>query len=269
MSWPPPTVPGPPPRVPRPPTPPRARRWALAGLTAGMLVGTTVGLVAVSPRGAGATTAPPVVTDDAAAGPGERLREILEPLVDDGTLTADQRDAVVAALEAAGPIVDRRGPFHRHRPGDLDGLAALFGIDVDELRDELDGGRALADIAAEHGVDVEAVIDVLVAAAEARLDDAVADGWLTEEQAAERAARLREWITASVHGDLPDPLRPEQPHLDGPRERSHRLPERPDLPEWPDSREWPDLPERPDLREWPDLPGRPDCADAADPDAAA
>lgn len=154
-----------------------------------------------------------------------RLREALQALVDDGTITADQADAVAAHLVAEAP--HRGGPEGRRGPGhgpgidvdvdvDVDGphagprgphgpapevLAEALGIDVAELGDRIRDGETVAEIAEANGVDLQNVIDVLVAEAQAHLDDEVAEGDLTEEEAAARLAEMTERITARVNGE--------------------------------------------------------------------
>lgn len=209
--------------------PSRVRRYTLIGLSAGLLGGAAVGLTATSPLASQAAELPQLVvapdpTDDVAPDPrdddaparrGDRLREVLQPLVDDGTLTAEQVEAVVATLQDAGPLgrLGHRGPDGDRRPHrllDREELAAVLGIDVDALSDQLRDGMSLAAIAEQQGVAVDVVIDLLVADAEARLADRVADGTLTEEQAADRAAEIRERVTELVNrvpGERPE--RPE------------------------------------------------------------
>ena len=58
-------------------------------------------------------------------------------------------------------------------------------------------------MAEANGVDVQAVIDALVAEAEAHVDEAVANGRLTEDQAATIKADLPERIEAMVNGEGP------------------------------------------------------------------
>jgi hypothetical protein len=219
----------------------RQTRIATVGLAAGLLGGGAVGLVLTVPGLAGASDAPavqPVDTEPDGTAPAdtqpadtepdgtapadtdlrprheERLRDVLQPLVDDGTLTAEQLDAVVARLGEARPD---RGPGHHrggegHGPGregrgrfaaSVDAVAEVLGLDHDVLRDELRSGKTLADIAAEQGVEVQAVIDALVAEATSRLDDAVADDRITQEQADERLAELTERVTTMVNEGFP------------------------------------------------------------------
>lgn len=190
------------------------RRTTVIGVTAGLLAGGAIGLVAAAPgfSSAAEDTVAVVVEQDADPAPaddverpepGERLRALLQGLVDDGTLTAEQADTVTEYLVENRPEREhhRRGP----RPGmDGDVVAELIGIGVDELREGLRSGSTIAEIAAINGVDVDTVIDALVAEAEAHLDLAVESGRLTEEEAAEKAETLEERITARVNGERPE-----------------------------------------------------------------
>jgi polyhydroxyalkanoate synthesis regulator phasin len=228
--------------------PSRARRYTLIGLSAGLIGGAAVGLAGTLPgltQAAGPSpqlvAAPDDPSDDSSDDtsdegsetitvlvddehePGEWIRAALQPLVDDGTLSADELERVVSELLEARPAFPRMGHHgpgefgrggHPHVMLDREELAAVLGIDLDELATELRAGKSLATIAGEHGVDVQVVIDMLVADAEARLDDAVANGRLTDDEAADRAATIRERVTELVNREfaLP-PMPPELPLL--------------------------------------------------------
>lgn len=209
-------------------TPSRRRRGTILGVTAGVLGGGLVGLAMTVPTFTNAASQETVValqeTDDtditdtdtdtdtvAPAARGERIREALQPLVDDATLTADQADAVAEHLAAQLPERGDRPGGHGpgdhgrgHRPG-MDGevVADLLGIEASELRSALRDGQTIADLAEANGIDVQTVIDALVAEVEGHLDLAVADGRLTEDEAVERLADVTERITARVNGERP------------------------------------------------------------------
>lgn len=171
-------------------------RLAAIGLGVGLLAGTAAGLVVNVPGGAGASdpavfvtqdgdTTTPTTTapEDLRPEPGDRLRDLLAPLVDDGTLTAEQVDAIVATVRAHRPDGPRGGwhghhgrPFGRDRFPGLSTAADVIGIDVDELRSALRDGQTVAEIAQANGVDPQEVIDALVAEAEARITALVNEG---------------------------------------------------------------------------------------------
>ena len=81
----------------------------------------------------------------------------------------------------------------------LDEAADAIGIEEDELLDALRDGQTIAEVAESNGVDPQTVIDALVAATQERLDDAVADGRIEQEDADERLADVTERITEFVN----------------------------------------------------------------------
>ncbi|MFP5577391.1 MAG: hypothetical protein ACLGIZ_04020 [Acidimicrobiia bacterium] len=164
---------------------------AAAAVAASLTAGGMAGLVLGTPPLAGAQTAAGEAVswvDDALSG-----------LVSDGTITQDQAEAVETALEDARP----HHGMHARRGHHLGVVAEALGMTEDQLRTALEGGKTIAEVAADEGVDVQAVIDALAADARARLDQAVADGDLTREQADERLARIEERVTAMVDGERP------------------------------------------------------------------
>ena len=170
----------------------------IAGLTAGGLGGLALGAPAVSfaQDATDSTTAPAADADHAS-----RLLETLQPLIDDGTLTQAQADAVIGALEAARPAV---GPGDHGRGGrGLDSAAAAIGISVDELRQALTDGSTIAEVAQSNGVDVQTVVDAMVADLQAHLAEEVASGEHTQAEADEKIANANERITAMVNGEMP------------------------------------------------------------------
>jgi hypothetical protein len=208
--------------------PPRrstTRRNAVLGVAGGLLAGGTIGLLVAAPTFTSAAPAlgvsdnveqdvegdeqgdvPAAEPDEDAAGvPGTRLRDALQPLVDDGTITSEQADAVAEHLATEVPGGgERRGGWGRRHPGfDGEVVAEAIGIDVAELREQLRAGSSIADIATANGVAPQAVIDQLVAEVDRHLDLAVEGGRLTEAEAAEKLAAAEERITARVNGERP------------------------------------------------------------------
>jgi hypothetical protein len=99
------------------------------------------------------------------------------------------------------------GPGRGHGPK-LDAAAEALNLSVEDLREQLRDGRTLAQVAQEQNVDVQTVIDAMVADATARIDQKVQEGELSAEEANERKAELEERITRLVN--------------EGPRERGER-----------------------------------------------
>lgn len=71
-------------------------------------------------------------------------------------------------------------------------VAEALGIDVEALRDELQSGATLADLAEQYGVDLEAVTADLQAAMQAHLSELVDAGIITQAQADAHLSQMAE-----------------------------------------------------------------------------
>jgi len=189
----------------------RKNRLAILGLAAGLLGGGVAGLALTSPGVAsGQASTTTTTTKDHTSRRDARdayLRQTLAPLVKNGTITQKQADAVIKALEDAKPAHPfGEGKFRGGRMlfGDAFGaVAKKLGVSEDALRTELRNGKSIADIAREKHVDPAAVVDAVVAAIKADVDQAVKDGKLSQAEADQRMSAVRQHITAFVNGKLP------------------------------------------------------------------
>ena len=198
------------------------KRFAAAGLAAGLTGGAIAGIALTHPSVSGAQTdtttetTVPAQTDESEAEatrpePGAWLSETLAPLVADGTITQAQADAVIAAIQEARPDHGLRG--HRFGRGvNLEIAATAIGISTEDLRTALQDGQSLAEVAQANGVDPQVVIDAFVADLQTHLAARVESGALTQAEADEKLANATERITAMVNGDFPD-----RPFGPGPR----------------------------------------------------
>jgi len=143
-------------------------------------------------------------TDEEAAGDPTTLRsrlvqrilERLSPLVEEGTIDEDEAAAVADTLAEYPPRLPHgvgRGLMTLQEAADF--LQMTFR----ELRESLDDGGTLAELAGEKA---EELVDHLLGLAEAHLDQAVADGRLTEEEAADRLAEATERLTDLMNGEF-------------------------------------------------------------------
>ena len=180
-----------------------SKRLAKAGLALGLIGGSAAGFALTTPGVSGAQTdsTTPSTTTSADTKPDRetQLRETLKPLLDNGTLTQAQVDAVVGALKAAEPNGGHRGGLHAGG-ADLSVAATAIGITNDELRTALQSGQSIADVATANGVAPQAVIDAMVAAMKQRLAESVTAGKLTQAKADELAASATTRITDVVNG---------------------------------------------------------------------
>lgn len=160
-----------------------------------------------------AVGAPALAATDSAAetasSAAERIRTALSGLVGDGSITQEQADEVAATLSEAG--LGRGGGGGgggggHHGPGhDLAAAAEALGMSEEDLHTALEAdGATLAQVAEDHGVAVDTVVQALVAAEQERIAQAVADGRITQEQADERLADLEQRITDRVQTAVED-----------------------------------------------------------------
>jgi polyhydroxyalkanoate synthesis regulator phasin len=178
----------------------------VAGLAAGSL-----GVAALNPLGvATATVGSATQTTDpsstTAPPPGDHqgpLGEVLDDLVSKGTITQAQADAVQNGVDAKhqehGP--GPRGGFGRGGAvkEQFTAVAQQLGMDPQDLLTELRSGKSLADVAKAKGVDPQTIIDSLVTAANAKIDDAVKNGKLDQAKADEMKQKLPDHIKDLVN----------------------------------------------------------------------
>jgi hypothetical protein len=137
----------------------------------------------------------------------------LDQAVKDGKLTQQQADRMKQRLERGdglppfgGPpmmVMHGRvgGPF-----GDLKAAADYLGLAPAQLRDQVRGGKTLAEIAqATSGKTVAGLEQAILDAAKAGLDKAVANGRLTASQRDDFLKRLQQHVGDIVNGKLPHP----------------------------------------------------------------
>jgi hypothetical protein len=210
------------------------KKMVSAGLAAGLLAGTGAGLILQMADSAGAagsagssiavvsaegdttdttdttattatddttadTTADTAADDTAKPDQSARLKEVLQPLVDDGTITQAQADSVIATLVAAGPMGgDHGGRGGMGGPG-LEVVATTLGMTEAEVRDAISNGQTLAQLAEAKGSTAQALIDALVAQMKTHLDEEVAAGEHTQAEADTKLADATTRITDFVN----------------------------------------------------------------------
>ncbi|MGQ0743953.1 MAG: hypothetical protein ACT4OS_06385 [Acidimicrobiales bacterium] len=134
--------------------------------------------------------------------PERLVSGVIDRLVEDGTINRTQGDAVIAALREARPAhpggPGPHGMGVRHGLG-LAAAAEALGMTTAELGQALRDGQTMAQVAQAKGVDVQRVIDALVAEATSHLNQAVENGRLTRERADELIAELGERISTRVN----------------------------------------------------------------------
>ena len=164
------------------------------------------------------------VIDDAAAQLGvkpaaltnalkQASKNRIDAAVAAGRLTKEQADALKERIDSGnglpwfGGMGTGPGGGMGHGPGpgfgNLKAAAAYLGVSETELRDQL-ADKTLAEIAKSKGKSVDGLVQTLVTAAEKTVDEDVASGKLTQEQADNVKAELKNHIEGLVNGEHPD-----------------------------------------------------------------
>jgi len=195
-----------------------------AGLAIGAAVALIIGLGAAGAIAATNVLSPSeeskAVIDDAASQLGvqpsalesalkQALKNRIDAAVEAGRLTKEQASELKARIDSEdfpliGPRGHRGSGFPGHGFGRGEGLAAAasyLGMTEAELRTELHD-KTLAEIAKEKGKSVSGLVQAMVTAAEKQIDEAVAGGKLTKEQAAAIKADLQARIQSLVDGEF-------------------------------------------------------------------
>lgn len=196
-------------------------------LVASGVIALMVGLGAAGAIAANGVLAPEedskAIIDDAASQLGVQPEELsgalkqamknrIDAAVVAGQLTEEQAKELKQRIDSEDfPLLGRgshgrpgfpgRGLGHFGHGVVLAAAASYLGVTEAELREQLDG-KTLAEVAKAEGKSVSGLVDAMVTAAEKDIDQAVADGKLTEAQASELKSGLDERMTDLVNGEL-------------------------------------------------------------------
>jgi hypothetical protein len=144
------------------------------------------------------------VIADAVADATARITEA----VANGNMTQERADELIIHLERLFTQVVNQ-TVRQNRAEAVVGMGVLrlaaeeTGLLPREIAAELRGGSTLGEVLTEHGVDVSAFIDDVVAQTNTRLDQAVSNGHMTQERADEMLNNLRERLTERLNSTNP------------------------------------------------------------------
>jgi hypothetical protein len=211
-------------------------RKALAVASA-VVIAAGAGGAAIAASGSGSPFSPSSFLDDLAGRLGvttQKLKDASKAAAIDqvdaalkaGTITQAQADELKARIDAGDGLPFLGGPgfgFHHDGLGhgfgvSLDAAATYLGLSEDALRQKLEAGQTLAQIAqATSGKSVDGLEQALVAAVTKKLDQAVTDKRITAAQEQTLLADFKSHLNDLVNGTFP--ARPGGP---GPFSRSFR-----------------------------------------------
>jgi uncharacterized protein (DUF433 family) len=120
----------------------------------------------------------------------------INAFVADGRLGQEQADLYTVAVN--GQL--RQGGLRQHIGREVLALAGdQIGMTVQDIVQELRSGKSLGDVLTEHNVDVNAFIEGAVAQVLERLDKAVSNGRITQEQADQMLQTFRDHLTERIN----------------------------------------------------------------------
>ena len=134
----------------------------------------------------------------------EARQEVIEQAIEDGKITQQQADRMLS--HQLGDLKHGMTAFGRGRMGYFNGfrgnrmgnmtdiLAEHLDMTVDELVGELQAGKTVAEMAEARGVELQTLVDAIVADRAEFLSQAVAEGRMTQEQADGMLSHMEEEI---------------------------------------------------------------------------
>ena len=197
--------------------------YLIAASAASLVAGAAIGATLLVPSAVNAaddpTTTVPSATGSADATAPTPPKDswvdgALKPLVDAGTITQAQADAVKDALSKARPAFPGgrkpEGRFGGPLGKDPAKIAAALGMTEADLKAGLMSGKTLAQLATEHGKDPAAIAQIIIDDVNARIDAALSAGRITQAQADQMKADAKAHADDIVNGKAP--LGPGRPH---------------------------------------------------------
>jgi hypothetical protein len=164
----------------------------------------------------------------------QALKNQVDEAVRDGRLTQEEGTKLKEGIDAGELPLFRLGPgpgFGDHVVGPFvtkfEAAAEYLGMTQAQLREALENGKTLAQVARDHNKSVDGLVNALLAGAEEKLQAAVDAGEMTQAEKKDMLAGLRDRITDLVNGRLPEP--PELPGMSKPRLAPDRLDTRPPI----------------------------------------
>ena len=115
-------------------------------------------------------------------------KEKLAAAVASGEITQEQADKKLEHMEKRKED-GFKGKKQMKRPSP-EKMAEVLGLDVDEVKSELEAGKKMKDILEANGLDREAVHEKMKAAHKVKIQELVGEGKITQEQADEKLERM-------------------------------------------------------------------------------
>ncbi len=129
--------------------------------------------------------------------------------VEAGDITQQEADEKLEGLEAKiterlNTVPTMRNGRGHWKSGGSEIVQDLLGLTQEEIREALQSGQTLADLAETNGVSTDALVDAIVAGAEANIAEKLEAGDITQDRADNILEGLEEKIEDKVTSERPD-----------------------------------------------------------------
>jgi polyhydroxyalkanoate synthesis regulator phasin len=135
------------------------------------------------------------------------MKNRVDEAVQAGRLTQEEGNRMKERIDEQDVPMLGPGGHKRHfgmgRGHKFEAAAKYLGMTEAAVRESLQNGKTLAQLAREKNKTVAGLVDALVAESRTRIDQAVKDGHLTRAQADRFLQGVRAKITAMVNGERP------------------------------------------------------------------
>jgi polyhydroxyalkanoate synthesis regulator phasin len=145
-----------------------------------------------------------ISVDDYDAAVEQAQDQVVDEALAEGWLTEEQAELLQWRMDRAPTarmpgLNQDMGKLGHHLIGGEDGLVSIAADEMDmslsDLLTELEDGKSIANVAEENGVDTQDIVDAYLAQIQENLDEAVAEGNMTQTQADYRLQQAEERVT--------------------------------------------------------------------------
>jgi polyhydroxyalkanoate synthesis regulator phasin len=139
--------------------------------------------------------------------------KVIDEALAEGWLTEEQAEILQWRMDQApelghGGMMPKGFGLDRGMMGGVDSLTSIVAekldLSITDLLTELQDGKTIADVASDKGVDLQVIVDAYVAQVKESLDEAVADGRITQKQADWQLEQVIERVTDQLNSTWED-----------------------------------------------------------------
>ncbi len=131
-------------------------------------------------------------------------QQTIDDAVSSGRLSQQQADALkqqIASGQTLAPLHELFGFGHGGCGVDASAIASVLGITPQQLQTELQSGKTLKQVIADHGKSVDEVVNAVVAQLKTKLDAQVQSGKITQDQENTILSQQKQRLTDAINNN--------------------------------------------------------------------